>query len=255
MEHTDEETLALMAIGESPSPPDDEHVRTCARCSEELAALSRVVSAMKTPEPQEHELLAPPPDLWDSIASELHLDPQDRLTPSGDAVQEDPAAHSADDDSGPAPALARPKARRLSRFSVALAACAALLGAAAGSTLTWWMTRDAASVSVADGSRLDSLQANSAGYARLSESDGHRTLRITVEGLPQTSGYFEVWLMDRTHTKLVSMGVLGPDGRASLPVPNNIDLGEYSVVDVSVQPYNGKPDHSGDSLVRGPYAG
>ncbi|MFH8273688.1 hypothetical protein [Streptomyces roseolus] len=46
-----------------------------------------------------------------------------------------------------------------------------------------------------------------------------------------------------------------PDGHATLPVPDNIDLNEYSVVDVSLQPYNGKPDHSGDSLVRGTYAG
>ncbi|MFE1248048.1 anti-sigma factor [Streptomyces sp. NPDC058735] len=255
MEHTDEETLALMAIGESPSPPDDEHVRGCARCSRELEALSRVVSTMKTPAPHEHELLAPPPGLWDSIASELHLDRQAGPEPFDEDVPEADASQSDDDSVPPPPPAARPRARRLGRFGVALAACAALLGAAAGSTITWWVTRDDAGVSVAEGSRLNSLQASSAGYARLSESDGHRTLRITVEGLPRTSGYFEVWLMDRTHTKLVSMGVLGPDGRASLPVPSNIDLREYSVVDVSVQPYNGKPDHSGDSLVRGPYAG
>lgn len=250
MEHTDEETLALMAIGESPSAPDDEHVRTCARCSRELQALSHVASTMKAPGPDERDLLTPPADLWDSIASELHLSTQSRLAPAGSDLPETAVSHPGDD-SRPK----RPKARRLGRFGVALAACAALLGAAAGSTITWWITRDNSSVSAVDGRRLDSLQASSAGYARLSGNNGHRLLKITVEGLPKTSGYFEVWLMDRSHTKLVSMGVLGPDGSATLPVPDNIDLREYSVVDVSVQPYNGKPDHSGDSLVRGPYAG
>ncbi|MFC7846596.1 anti-sigma factor [Streptomyces sp. NPDC001046] len=262
MEHTDEETLALMAIGESPSPPVEEHVHACPRCSRELDALSRVVSTMKTPDPLEDDLIAPPPGLWDAIASELQLDRQPAdpdPPPPADAVAPEPPALLPGAGAGvvsrpPQPATPA-KRRRLGRFSVALAACAALLGAAAGSTITWWVTRDGTGTSVADGSRLQSLQASSAGYARLSDNDGHRTLRITVEGLPRTSGYFEVWLMDRTHTKLVSMGVLGPDGRASLPVPNNIDLREYSVVDVSVQPYNGKPDHSGDSLVRGPYAG
>lgn len=248
MEHTDEETLALMAMGEDPSPPDDEHVRTCARCARELAALRHVVLTMKGPSPREDELLPPPADLWDSIASELGLHHQDEGAAPNTAEEKPTGGHQ------PSPRVARPRFRRMSRLSVALAACAALLGAAAGSTITWWVTRDDATVSVADGRRLDSLQANSAGYARLSGSSGHRTLTITVKGLPRTSGYFEVWLMDRTHSKLVSMGVLGSDGRASLPVPTNIDLREYSVVDVSVQPYNGKPDHSGDSIVRGPYA-
>lgn len=148
------------------------------------------------------------------------------------------------------------RGRRLSRLSVALAACAALLGAAAGSAVTWWATHDDQTVATRpdDGARLDSLRPQSAGYAQVSGKDGHRTLDITVKGLPRTAGYFEVWLMDRDHKKLISMGVLGPDGHAVLPVPSNVNLSEYAVVDVSVQPYNGKPDHSGDSIVRGPYA-
>lgn len=249
MEHTDEEALALMAIGENPSPPDEEHVRTCAHCARELDALRHVVLTMKGQPPQEGELLPPPADVWDSIASELDL-PHQPEGAGDNAVEQDRTGGQA-----PSPTPARTRSRRLSRLSVTLAACAALLGAAAGSTITWWVTRDGTTVSVADGRRLDSLQANSAGYARLNGASGHRTLTVTVKGLPRTSGYFEVWLMDRTHTKLVSMGVLDSKGRATLPVPNNIDLREYSVVDVSVQPYNGKPDHSGDSIVRGQYAG
>lgn len=255
MEHTDEETLTLMAIGEDPSPPDDEHVRTCERCARELDALRHVVSTMKGPVPEEDELLTPPADLWSSIGDELGLRREENSVV--DTGGETPTAGKTPADSGrPSPSAVRARRpRRLQRVGVALAACAALLGAAAGSTITWWVTRDDTTVSATDGRRLDSLQANSAGYARLTGGSGHRTLAITVKGLPRTSGYFEVWLMDRSHTKLVSMGVLGSDGRASLPVPSNIDLREYSVVDVSVQPYNGKPDHSGDSIVRGPYAG
>jgi len=258
VEHTDEETLVQIALGESPSSPDDDHVRTCSHCARELDALRHVVLTMKAQPPDEDAILTPPDDLWDSISRELRLAPEPAQLESAvsPSTVEQPADRGGD---GPRPhtpvRTGRRGPRRLGRLSVALAACAALLGAAAGSTITWWITRDNANVSVADGRRLDSLQANSAGYARLSGSSGHRTLTITVEGLPRTSGYFEVWLMDRTHSKLVSMGVLGPDGRASLPVPSNIDLREYSVVDVSVQPYNGKPDHSGDSVVRGPYAG
>ncbi|MFF5497644.1 anti-sigma factor [Streptomyces aquilus] len=255
MEHTDEETLTLMALGESPSPPDEDHVRSCARCARELEALRHVVLTMKAEPSREGELLTPPADLWDSIASELRLPSGHESADPRPAAMTEPAGGADDRPAVPARA-ARPGPRRLGRLSVALAACAALLGAAAGSGITWWVIRDDTNVSASDdGRRLDSLQPNSAGYARLSGASGHRTLTITVEGLPRTAGYFEVWLMDRTHTKLVSMGVLNSEGRASLPVPNNIDLREYSVVDVSVQPYNGKPDHSGDSIVRGPYAG
>ncbi|MFF0201431.1 anti-sigma factor [Streptomyces sp. NPDC005017] len=258
MEHVDEETLALMALGEDSSPSAKDHVRHCAHCARELAALTRVVSALRTPSIHEHELTSPPVDLWDSIADELGLE---QSAGGGRAEEGDHGIRAAGRErprsAGAGTAGGRPRRgnRRLARLGVAVAACAALLGAAAGSGVTWWAMRTSTSAPSADGRQLDSLQDESAGYARLSDDPGHRTLDVTVKGLPRTSGYFEVWLMDRTHTKLVSMGVLGADGHATLPVPDNIDLDEYSVVDVSVQPYNGRPDHSGDSLVRGPYAG
>ncbi|MFF4590866.1 anti-sigma factor domain-containing protein [Streptomyces sp. NPDC001388] len=268
MKHADDETLALMAIGDAPSPSAEEHLRHCARCTEELEALRRVVATVKTPLPHDDDLMAPPDDLWEAIAGELDLASHTTgatgasapgqgpasLRPPPTGHHAPPATTDAADPGTPVRSLPRP--RRLARFTVMLAACAALLGAGAGSAVTWWVTQDnTSSTSAEDGRRLDSLQPRSAGYARLDGSSDHRTLDITVKGLPKTQGYFEVWLMDRSHSKLVSMGVLGPDGHAVLPVPDNIDLEEYSVVDVSVQPYNGKPDHSGDSVVRGPYAG
>ncbi|MER7760721.1 anti-sigma factor [Streptomyces sp. NPDC097619] len=245
MQHTDEETLVMMALGESPDPSASLHLHRCTLCSKELAALRNLVNVAKEPG-HEEELLTPPDSVWAGIAAELRLPAQ---AADKHVLHDAPRA---------APPSVTPgvKAGRMSRFTVALAACAALLGAASGSAITWWATRseDPPARTVAEGRPLDALRASSAGYARMEDRSGSRTLDIVVKGLPRTTGYFEVWLMDRTHTKLVSMGVLGPDGRATLPVPANIDLDEYSVVDVSLQPYNGKPDHSGDSLVRGAYA-
>lgn len=265
MKHTDEETLALMALGELSSDSDDLHLQSCQACRGELEALRRVVTTARASEPEEVELLQPPAELWTDIATELDL-----AHVSADAVaavaavDEGPHAVNADNDerleapaehSVPTPRATRRRLiSRRARFSVALAACAALLGATAGSAITWWVTRGDSTASAGQARALDSLRPASKGYASLRGTKAHRSLTIQVKGLPTTSGYFEVWLMDRSHTKLVSMGVLDPDGKATLPVPKNIDLREYSVVDVSVQPYNGKPDHSGKSIVRGRYA-
>ncbi|MFJ6984620.1 MULTISPECIES: anti-sigma factor [unclassified Streptomyces] len=268
MEHLTDDDLTRLALGEEPTPPAAGHLRHCDRCARELAALRHVVVAVRTPQPDEDALLTPPDGLWESIAAELDVDPRvgrpgddgSGTDTRGGAVDAPRDESAPNDEPAPTGGRRRPdvKRRRLSRLAVALAACAALFGAAAGSGVTWWVTHDGGTTSSApggEGARLDSLRPRSAGYARLDGSGDHRTLDITVKGLPKTSGYFEVWLMDRTHQKLISMGSLGPDGHAVLPVPSTVDLGEYAVVDVSVQPYNGKPDHSGDSIVRGPYAG
>lgn len=263
MKHTDEGTLALMALGELPSGSDDLHLRTCPACRGELEALRRVVTAARAPESEDIGLLQPPAELWTGIATELSLTraPAGAVTAVGEAPGAVPAekeerVDSPAERSAPTPRAARrPLLSRRARFSVVLAACAALLGATAGSAVTWWVTRGAGETAAARTRALDSLRPASTGYASLRGAGAHRSLTVQVKGLPVTSGYFEVWLMDRSHTKLVSMGALDPDGKAVLPVPENIDLREYSVVDVSVQPYNGKPDHSGKSIVRGPYAG
>ena len=40
----------------------------------------------------------------------------------------------------------------------------------------------------------------------------------------------------------------------TFPLPAGVDLSEYSVVDVSREPSDGDPAHSGDSIVRGALA-
>ncbi|WP_255545214.1 hypothetical protein [Micromonospora parastrephiae] len=39
------------------------------------------------------------------------------------------------------------------------------------------------------------------------------------------------------------------------PLPPNVDLGAYSVFDVSAEQFDNKPAHSGDSLLRGSLTG
>ncbi|MEK8107710.1 hypothetical protein NKG94_26610 [Micromonospora sp. M12] len=55
--------------------------------------------------------------------------------------------------------------------------------------------------------------------------------------------------------KMFSVGTLGGDSDALLPLPPNVDLRSYSVVDVSAEQYDNDTKHSGDSLLRGSLTG
>lgn len=59
----------------------------------------------------------------------------------------------------------------------------------------------------------------------------------------------EVWLLRPDVTAMRSLGTVAEGG--TYPVPEDVDLGDLSVVDVSVEPLDGDPSHSGDSVLRG----
>ena len=62
-------------------------------------------------------------------------------------------------------------------------------------------------------------------------------------------GFDEVWLLDGDARGMVSLGPAGSDG--TYEIPGGVDLGDLPVVDVSVEPSDGDPGRSGDSLLRG----
>lgn len=95
--------------------------------------------------------------------------------------------------------------------------------------------------------------AEAEGRADLVEVDGHRVLDVSVPDVRAEDGsVLEVWLIDPDSGGLQSLGLV--DGATRLPVPDTIDVGRFSVVDVSVEPFDGDPAHSADSVVRGPLA-
>jgi hypothetical protein len=80
-------------------------------------------------------------------------------------------------------------------------------------------------------------------------------LHLHVANLPRVPGYYEVWLINPTTMEMFSIGTLGADADALLPLPPNVDLRSYSVVDVSAERYDNNTRHSGDSLLRGTLTG
>ncbi|WP_330464064.1 anti-sigma factor [Micromonospora zamorensis] len=80
-------------------------------------------------------------------------------------------------------------------------------------------------------------------------------LHLHVANLPRVPGYYEVWLINPTTMEMFSVGTLGGGSDALLPLPPNVDITSYSVVDVSAEQYDNNTRHSGDSLLRGTLTG
>lgn len=81
-----------------------------------------------------------------------------------------------------------------------------------------------------------------------------RLIRLKVTGLKANGDddFYEAWLMDPKNG-LVALGTFRVDehGEARLDLPVPVGTDRYPVVDISLQPVDGKPTHSGVSVLRG----
>ncbi len=281
MQHVDDELLTLLALQfEEPEDVTARHLASCARCQAELDALRRVVASGRAA-PTQSELLDPPARVWDNISAALGV--QSGSEDTG------PEAYGADESSSrPVPPVGAPSTSRQSRQAFPTDTSKAQTPPAAGSTaaeevrparrsrrVPTWLAVAAAFVVGALGAgavvsvvgdddepptpttsqladaELEPLGgAGTAGSAAVLADDGHRLLEVQIDDRTPGEGYREVWLLDADATRLVSLGVLtGTEGR--LDIPDDLDLADYPVVDVSREPLDGDPTHSGDSIARG----
>jgi hypothetical protein len=64
-----------------------------------------------------------------------------------------------------------------------------------------------------------------------------------------------VWLLDEQNLGLIALGTLAPgETEATFPVPDGVDLQQFNAVDVSDEPLDGDPGHSGATVMRGTLA-
>jgi anti-sigma-K factor RskA len=98
-----------------------------------------------------------------------------------------------------------------------------------------------------------SAPAGAGARALVSDRGGQRAVRLAVHGLPANDhgSFYEVWMI-RDATHMVSLGTfrVGPDGRGSVTLPVSVDPTEYPIMDVSLEPDDGNPAHSHNSLLR-----
>jgi len=251
-QHLDADTAALAALGEPLSDPNQSgHVAVCASCQREIAALRSTVSVAKSTV-GEHELHAAPAHVWQSIRAELGLSPD--LVPltlsSATAELAGRAAPMAEPVSLDAVRARRAGIRRFIAPVAASAAAAALITAA---VVSWTIGAPRDQGVTLAAAQLEALPAweGAAGEATIVErADGERVIRVALEVDIDDSVVREVWLLTENIDGLISLGYLtGATGE--FVIPPSVDLARYSVVDISAEPLDGDPTHSGDSIVRG----
>ncbi|HSL58908.1 MAG TPA: anti-sigma factor [Acidimicrobiales bacterium] len=231
----------------------------------ETEALRRVVDLVADLDDDDLRPAPPPESLWAGIAAAVADDARPEVVgsaPDGADRRDIPGPADAGPEPGsgsvaspppvPGPPVvdlaARRGARRRPVAWLAAAAAVVVLGGVIGVVA---LDRGE-SVTVVASAELEVLEPEMAapGTARLVEVDGGLALDLEVGELGPVDGFFEVWLLTPEVDGLVSLGPVRSDGR--YVVPDGLDTDRFSVVDVSIEPADGDPTHSGRSVLRGP---
>ncbi|MEI5584898.1 MULTISPECIES: anti-sigma factor [unclassified Agromyces] len=274
MDHIEPEELAVLALdGREPDAAVRAHLDGCPDCLAEYDTLVRTVAFGRGTPDDAFE--APPSSVWAAIHSELGLAPELAADPTAGrtrvAVAEAPARSTS---AAPAERSDHvPRRRRSRRPSLAsdgpdgtrrrsawlpITVAAAAGGILAGVGLGWLLGAAGSGPAEPDpavvlaSAELDSFPGwdDAVGSATVEEVDGTRTVVVDLDATVPAGEVREVWLIRSDASGLVSLGLLeGANGRFT--VPEGIDLDEFTLVDVSAEPVDGDPAHSGDSIVRG----
>jgi Anti-sigma-K factor rskA len=229
VQHCSPEQLALAALREPLPAEDTSHLAGCAACRAEVASLQRGVDALAVPAlAAPGPPVPPPPRVWDAIAAATGVSTSPREEPAAAEVVELPV-------------------RRRPRRWLPLAA-AVLVGGVVGAGVVTLHRNDGSVVAETTLSPLATDDAS--GRAEVRQRDGLRSLQVDLKAPPLPEGYYEVWVMQPDAVRMVPVGVVHR-GDTVLPLPDGLDLGAYPVVDVSVEPLDGNPAHSGLSVARG----
>ncbi|MBC7441427.1 MAG: anti-sigma factor [Ramlibacter sp.] len=279
MTHIDRDDLALIALAEFDlTEPERQHLAECPECALELISLQHTVAVGRSA--RNVELAEPGDQVWGKIHSALGLTGAVAATPRladyapaaepgepAELAESAPIAEPADLPE-PAPATesasvtvtdigagTRARARHRRRrvwLPVAVAAGVAGLVGGLGGGIWWESLQQQAPAPVIAKAELDPFPGwNASGVAQVEKTaDGHREVVVDLTGATQDAGLREVWLIKADASGLISIGLLDGD-TGHFSIPDGVDLSQFPLVDVSVEPDDGNPAHSGDSIVRG----
>jgi anti-sigma-K factor RskA len=241
--HPEYDQLISLALGE----PDDDasaHLAGCAACRADLATL-RQVATVGAETQSVRDLPAPPVHVWNGIEAALTAAPAPVDLTAERARRGEPAERRG---------RARGAGSRWPTWATAAAASVAAVAVAVAVTLAVAWPRDPGTpdriVASAVLTAFGETPASAHGDAEVL-ADGQ--MRVRFSDLPPVDGggYYQVWLIDPATLQMFPLGVLGQGSSAQLPLPSDVDLAQYSLVDVSAEHFDNNPAHSGDSLLRG----
>jgi hypothetical protein len=270
MSHVSDDVLAAIALGDPDvSPADREHAESCPVCSEEVAELATVHGLLREEVGMRgaHRVDLGP-QVWERVLAATSDEGTASLRPERPETAEpsgpiEPTAPPPPLETGPpaepeAPSLDTRRALRGSRAApsnrpawwlVAAAAALIVIGALVGRAV--WAPGESSQPVVAS-VPLTTLNAakQQEGTAQLLGGGQAQELRVDTQPMSPGSGYVEVWLINTDGKRMVSLGVLSGT-QATFPVPTNAIQQGYTIVDLSHEQFDDRPQHSGDSIMRG----
>ncbi|GAB3024556.1 hypothetical protein GCM10011376_10100 [Nocardioides flavus (ex Wang et al. 2016)] len=237
MDHVDPDRLAGLALDPADASEDvREHAATCPECAGLVASFTGVRRRAGA-----DALVAPPEHVRAQVLAQVR---------AGDvAMVSSPSVET-----------------RASRRGVPvwLAAVAAALALVAGLGLGRWgadtETPEAVAPPVDTGTvvaaaTLTALDSDAdRGRASAVRSEDTFTIRVSATELGDAPGVHEVWLINVDGVRMISIGLLASGTEGEFDVPMELVDQGYRIVDISVEPDDGDPTHSGVSLARGELA-
>jgi hypothetical protein len=281
MSHLDDETVAALAVDDVSDADAAKHAAQCGECQAKVTQIrelaDRIGSLGETP-----TLLTPPAHVWDAIAAELgdelgsaltseqgaeraderaapqalstvNLDERRAARDSGasDRFAQDGASLARDSASGGGSGQGAKRGGRRTTWLIGIAAGVA--GIATGAAVVAGLIRDPVATGdvVAQAALTDLASEADAGTAKVEVlDDGTRVLVLDTDFEDIPDAYLEVWLIDPNIEGMVSLGHL-TQADEQFVIPEGFDVAAFPIVDISVEPLDGVPTHSGDSVTRG----
>ena len=237
MSHADPEQLAGLALDPTDGPADvREHAAACPECAAMIAAFTGVRRRAGA-----DALVPPPAELRAEVLAQVR---------AGDA------------DSPPQSVPATPASRRgvplwLAGVAAALALLAGIglgrIGTGNDEPEAVQPPTDTGTVVAA--TALTALDSDAErGEASAVQTDDTFTIRVSASELGDEPGVHEVWLINVDGKRMVSIGLLASGDEGEFAVPMDLIDEGYRIVDISVEPDDGDPTHSGVSVARGELA-
>lgn len=243
MSHLDDDLLAAVAMGEPIDESAQAHLDECDVCraqARDLGEIAAHASRLSGP----GSLLVPSPRVWQSIVAELEADDLAAVPAPGNAranVAEPVAAGQGN--------VVELRPRRRTAWLVAAAAAVGVIIGGVGVGVYAGRGDD---LQVVASTGLTNLVTDAkAGSAHVERrADGTEVLVLSTDYHAVAGADLEVWLIDPNITGMVSLGYL-TSSHAEFTIPPGYDPSAYPIVDISVEPRDGVPTHSGDSITRG----